>query len=341
MDTTTLQFLWYAVFIMCILAYAAFDGFDIGVGCLHLFAKSDMDRRICINAIGPVWDSNSLWIIITTGVLMAGFPAAFGVLFSALYMPMTLLIFGYIYRSVAIEFRSKIVSRRWRGFWDMMFALSSYCLAFGFGVVIANLIHGLPIDDHGTFIKSLKTLLSSYAILLGCFTTALFMLHGALYLHLKTEGMLQQRMKRWCWRLFIIFGLLWLAVNIVTPSYAAQVTARVEHTPLFALFSFLSILAAGGLFWSLCKNRDGWAFVSSILIILSLVLFYALGTYPNLVRSSINEAYSMTIYNASSTPFTLKILLVIAAAGVPLIFLYMIYSYRVFRGKVEIDTMSY
>ena len=341
MEASTLQFLWYVVFITSMFAYAALDGFDIGVGCLHLFGRSDLDRRIFINAIGPVWDSNSLWVIITTGVLMSGFPTAFGMLFSSLYMPMMVLIFGYVYRSVAIEFRSKIASPKWRVFWDIMFALSSYCLAFGFGVVLASLIHGLPIDQHGDFIRDHSLHLTPYAILLGFFTTALFMLHGALYLHLKTERTLQQRMKRWCWRLFTIFGVLWLIVNTVTPTYEAQVTEHVKHTPLFTLFATISCLGVSGLFWSLWNNRDGWAFISSACIILSLILFYSLGTYPNIVRSCLDENYSLTMYNASSTPFTLKILLGIAAAGVPLFFFYMIYTYRVFRGKVEIDTMSY
>lgn len=341
MEVSTLQFLWYAVFITSIIAYASLDGFDIGVGCLHLFGKSDMDRRIFINAIGPVWDSNSLWVVITTGILMSGFPVAFGMLFSSLYMPMMLLIFGYVYRSVAIEFRSKIASPRWRVFWDVMFALSSYCLAFGFGIVLASLIHGLPFDKHGIFIRDISSLLSPYAILLGFFTTALFMLHGAIYLHLKTDGALQLRMKRWCWRLFTLFGVLWIVVNAVTPTYEAQVTELVQQTPFFIIFALMSTTATIGLAISLWNNRDGWAFLSSSAIIVSLVLFYALGTYPNIVRSSLSESYGFTIYNSSSTPFTLKILLGIAAAGVPLVILYMIYSYRVFRGKVEIDTMSY
>ncbi len=344
MDTELLQILWYSVFILSMFAYAALDGFDIGVGCLHLFAKTDYDRRIFLNAIGPVWDSNSLWVVITSGVLLSGFPMAFSVLFSALYLPMMLLVFGYIYRAVAIEFRSKINSPKWRRYWDCMFAGSSYCLAIGFGVVLANLIHGLPIDEQGHFVKDLSVLLSPYALLLGCFTTLLFMVHGALYLAIKTVGNLHDRLYRWCWRLFVLFAVVWVIVNSVTPLLESQVIALIAGSNglwLFYPLVFLGLSAVVAMGLSIKRRSYAWAFLASAGVILSLIVCYTVGTYPNIVRSSLNEAYSLTIFNASSTPFTLKILLTVAAIGTPLFFLYILYSYRVFRGKVEIDTMSY
>lgn len=341
MEITSAQLLWYVVFITAIFAYAALDGFDLGVGCLHLFTRNDTDRRIFMNAIGPVWDSNSLWVVITGGVLLSGFPPAFATLLSSLYIPMMLLIFCFTYRAVAIEFRSKIASPKWRGFWDVVFALASFGMAFGLGIVTANLIEGLPITQDGDFVKDLSTLFSPYAISVGFFIVILFSLHGSLYLTMKTVGPLHDRLRRWNMRLFALFVFAWVVVNVVTPIYAAHVTAFMHNKPAFYPFAFLGLVGITALYYSLKKASDGWAFMSSCLIILSLVLLYALGTFPNLARSSLNDAYSLTIYNSSSSLFTLKILLGMACAGVPLFLLYISYAYKVFRGKVELDTMSY
>jgi cytochrome bd ubiquinol oxidase subunit II len=341
MELSTAQLIWYIVYGTSIFAYTALDGFDLGVGCLHLFTRNDQDRRIFINAIGPVWDSNSLWVVITTGALMAGFPPAFATLLSSLYIPMMLLIFCFTYRAVAIEFRSKITSPKWRSFWDVIFALASYGLAFGFGIVAANLIQGLPIDQNGDFVREQSNLFSPYAIMLGLFVIVLFMLHGSLYLTLKTVGPLHERLRRWSLRLFTLFVVFWVILNLVTTMYQGQVTEFISNKPAFYPLALLGLIAITSLWVSLKKRCDGWAFISSCMVILSLVLLYSLGTFPNLVRSSLGEAYSLTCFNSSSTLFTLKILLGIAFAGIPLFMLYAAYTYKVFRGKVELDTMSY
>lgn len=341
MNEATLQLLWYIVFITSIFAYAALDGFDLGVGCLHLFTRKDLDRRIFMNAIGPVWDSNSLWVVITGGVLLSGFPPAFSTLFSSLYIPMMLLIFCFTYRAVAIEFRSKMTNPKWRTLWDVVFSSASMGMAFGLGIVTANLIQGLPINQQGEFVKNLGALFTPYSITIGLFAIVLFMLHGSIYLTVKTLGPLHERLKRWNMRLFVLFVLFWTYVNVLTPVHEHQVTHFMQSKPAFYPFAFLGIVGLVLLYSTLKKERYGLAFLSSSIIILSLVLLYALGTYPNLVRSSLNDAYSLTIYNSSSTPFTLKILLGMACAGVPLFLFYLSYAYRVFKGKVELDTMSY
>lgn len=319
-------------------AYAALDGFDIGVGCLHLFARSDLERRIFINAIGPVWDSNSLWVVITGGALFAGFPQAFASLLSTLYIPVMLLIFCYTYRACAIEFRSKIYSPKWRAFWDAVFFVASLGLAFGLGLFLANLIRGLPINAEGECEKALCSLFSSYATIVGFFAVILFMLHGALYLKLKTDGELQARLSGWVNRLTVLFLIFYIALHAITLYYEPQVTERVERVPLVLL---PGIIGCVSLLYSIRKGYDGWAFISSSMIILSLVLLFVLGTYPNILRSTIAPEHSLTIFNASSSPFTLKILLGMAALGAPLFLLYMSYTYKVFKGKVELNTMSY
>lgn len=341
MELGTLQNLWYIVFIATMFAYAALDGFDIGVGCLHLFTRNDLDRRIFINAIGPVWDSNSLWVVISTGALLAGFPDSFATLFSGLYIPMMLLIFCYTYRAVAIEFRSKIYSPKWRSFWDIIFSLASFGLAFGLGLLLANLIRGLPIDQQGNFVKDLSALFSPYAILLGFFSIVLFMLHGALYLKIKTDAKLHERTNRWAWRLFWLFFVFWIAVNGFTLVYERQVVHLMQDHLSCSATALIGIVGLIALSYNLKRQNDGWAFLSSCVVIFSLVLLFALGTYPNIVRSNLNPAYSMTIYNSSSTALTLKILLGMSCAGVPLFLMYISYGYKVFKGKVEINTMSY
>lgn len=340
MELETLQLIWYAVFITSIFAYAALDGFDIGVGCLHLFAKSDVDRRIFLNAIGPVWDSNSLWVVITAGAMLAGFPTAFATLFSALYMPMLLLVFGYVARSVAIEFRSKIENARWRKNWDIIFSLASYSLAFGFGVILANLIKGLPLDHEGNLTSEQLVIFSPYSMLFGLFTTCLFMLHGALFLNMKTDGALQKKVQNLLQNVFLIFFFFWATATILTLIYEPQMTALFRDQPGYLAIVFIALIGLLLIPKMISKKWEGRAFISSFLIIGSLVLTYALGTFPAIVKAT-NPAYSMTFKNASSSLITMNVLCITAAFGVPLFMLYAFYSYRVFRGKVELDTMSY
>lgn len=340
MDLATTQFIWYMVFVASMFAYAALDGFDIGVGCLHLFAKTDLERRIFLNAIGPVWDGNSLWVVITIGTMLGGFPRAFGALFSALYLPMLLLVFGYIVRSVAIEFRSKMESRSWRNCWDRVFAISSLSLALGFGITLASLIQGLPLDEEGELIGNAFSAFPHFALLLGIFTTCLFMLHGALYLNMKTEGELQTRIQNWIQIIYPIFLFLWALITMLTLIFEPKMTDIFRAQPQYFTFVLIGLIGIVSIPIFLAKKREGFAFLSSCLVIASLILNYALGTFPAIVKATV-DTNSMTIYNASTSALTLRILVYFAMAGVPLFFLYSFYTYRVFRGKVQLNTMSY
>jgi cytochrome d ubiquinol oxidase subunit II len=340
MELGTLQLFGYIVFISSLFAYAALDGFDIGVGCLHLLARNDLERRIFLNAIGPVWDGNSLWVIITAGGLLAAFPSAFATLLSTLYLPMLLLVCGYVLRSVAIEFRSKLPSPRWRNGWDCVFALASFCLAFGFGVILANLITGLPIDQDGNLVSETGTIFSAYALLLGVFTTCLFMLHGALYLHMKTEGVLQKFVRDILQNVLLAFFFIWSLLTVLTLIYQLDMTEIFRDQPQYLSVVFIALIGMIAIPKLIHANRDGLAFLSSFLIIASLVLTYALGTYPAIVRAQ-NVQNSLTIYNASASMMTLNVFFIIACLGVPLFLFYACYTYKVFRGKVELNTMSY
>ena len=340
MELETLAFCWYAVFLTAVFAYAALDGFDIGVGLLHLFAKGDFERRIFLNSIGPVWDGNSLWVIIAAGGFLAGFPPAFSMLMSTLYIPALILVAGYTIRAVAIEFRSQLTSLKWRFFWDKVFSLASYLLAVGFGVLVANLIHGLPLNQDGSLSGGPLTLFSPYALVLGLFTTLLFMLHGALFLNMKTEGELNLRIRNWIQNIHLSFFFLWSVITIVTLIFEEHMSTIFKTHPEALGIVFLALIGLTLIPKLVSKNLPGWAFLSSFLIIGSFVLTYALGTFPATLKVLPDEA-SFTIYNSSASKMTLEILLTIALLGVPLFLIYAFCSYKVFKGKVELDTMSY
>src|ERR1700731_333362 len=183
-----LEFIWFSIFVILVTGYAILDGFDLGVGMLHLFSKKDEERRLMLNAIGPVWDGNEVWLVTAGGALFAGFPAVYATICSAFYIPMMILLTGIIFRAVAIEFRSKQPMPWWRWMWDVFFSFASLLIAFALGAAIGNLINGIPLDEHKEFTGNLLSLIQPYAILVGIMSVALFAMHGALYILMKTEG---------------------------------------------------------------------------------------------------------------------------------------------------------
>jgi len=213
-DLWILQLAAYLVFGISVAFYAALDGFDLGVGCLHLFAKSDEERRIFINAIGPVWDGNAVWVILAAGVLFAAFPQVFGTVLPAFYLPFVFLLAGYMFRACAIEFRSKKESKKWRQGWDIAFFLSSFVLTISLGLIIGNLVYGIPVDQFGEADPEEFELLNLYSIVVTLFTICIFMLHGVLYLLMKTEDELHVRLERWARILLVLFFIVFKRISI-------------------------------------------------------------------------------------------------------------------------------
>lgn len=337
-----LDFLWYLVIIAALAFYAVLDGFDLGVGSLHLFTKGDHERRIFLNAIGPVWDGNEVWLVIVGGALFAGFPEAFATIFSSFYVYTMLLVFGLIFRAVAIEFRSKHESPKWRKSWDVAFSFASLLIAFGTGLVLANLVEGIPLNGNKDFVGSFFDFIRPYPILCGLTTVALFSMHGALYLVMKTEGDLHEQLKAWAKKCIAIFIAFYIVFTLATFYYVPYMTDRImDHlglivVPVAAVLMILNIPR------QLNKNNSGWAFLSSALTIVGLFALFAIGSFPTLVRSSIDPVHnSLTIANAASSELTLKVLLIIVVIGLPLVFAYGAYVYRTFRGKVKLDDHSY
>ncbi|VHO04436.1 cytochrome d ubiquinol oxidase subunit II [Candidatus Rhabdochlamydia sp. T3358] len=342
MSISILQHIALLIFLFSAIAYATLDGFDLGVGCLHLFARKDEERRVFLNAIGPVWDGNSVWIVISTGILLAGFPKVFASLLSGLYIPMMLLVFGFMFRSAAMEFRSKKESSLWRRTWDMLFFLASLLISVDLGLILGNLIQGMPLNHTGIILWDQLHFMNPYAFLIACFTLIFFTLHGCLYLLIKTEGDIQKHLLKLSYPLVIAFLVLWLATTLATYAYFPFMMDRIFTYPSLLIFVIISLFGVFCIPYQLYKERFGWAFIGSCIAILSLMLLYAIGTYPDLIISSKDpENLSLSIFNSSSSPITLWVIFIVALAGAPLSIFYVSYVYKIFKGKVKLDSTSY
>lgn len=342
MSDYTLAFLWYLIIGVCVMFYVALDGFDLGVGIMHFFTKKDEEKRVFLNAIGPVWDGNEVWLVIVGGALFAGFPAVYATLFSGFYDFCMFFLACLIFRAVAIEFRSKRESKRWRLIWDTVFSTSSLFIAFGLGVVLGNLFVGMPLDANREFVGSLTIFLRPFPILTGFFTVSLLMMHGSIYLAMKTEGKLHDRLRKWATRCiwtFVGFHIFMTIIAWITQPHMICCFTDKKWCLIIPAATLLTVLNIPRLF---AKNRDGWAFLSSCLCIALLFMIFGMGTFPNLIRSTIDTQYnSLTFLNAAASPLTLKVLLTIVAIGIPLVLVYGFIIYRIFRGKVKIGPTSY
>lgn len=339
MDLNTLWFLLLGVLLA---GYAILDGFDLGVGILHPIARTDTERRILLNSIGPIWDGNEVWLVTFGGALFAAFPEAYATAFSGFYVAFMALLFALIFRAISIEFRGKRPGKRWRGAWDFAFFGSSLLATFLFGVAVGAAMHGVPLDDRGIFVGTLAHQLHPYALLIGVMAVAMFAMHGAIYLTLKTDGELRDRIERWAWRAFGFFLITYVLATIATLLRNSRAEkAFLDAQPWSWILVVLNILAIANIPRSLFKKRFARAFASSSATIALFVALFGLALFPNLVTSNPNEANSLTIYNAASSPATLQIMAWIALMGMPFVLTYTGLVYWTFRGKVELGPQSY
>ena len=321
--------------------YAMLDGFDLGVGILHPLARGDQERRVLLNAIGPIWDGNEVWLVTFGGALFAAFPEVYATVFSGFYTVFMLLLLALIFRAVSIEFRGKRQSAWWRRIWDYGFCASSTLAALLFGMAVGHAMIGIPLDQRGVFIGQFTDLLGGYPLLVGLMTVALLAMHGAIYLYLKTTGPLQTRVRRWMWHSFGLFMVLYLLTTIITLITIPRASANIQHMPWLWAVVLLNVLAVGNIPRSIFAGRPGQAFASSCVTIGCLVALFGLAGYPNLVTSQPDPTHSLTIYNAASSPKTLGIMAVIAAIGMPFVLTYTAIVYWTFRGKVTLTDHSY
>lgn len=339
---TNLEFGWFTIFVILLIGYAILDGFDLGVGILHFFARSDQERRVMLNSIGPVWDGNEVWLVTAGGALLAGFPDIYATMLSAFYTPFMIFLTGLIFRAVAIEFRSKQPMQWWRTMWDSIFFLGSLIITFMLGLMVGNLIRGIPLDQYKEFTGQLQDLLQPYPFLVGLMTVSLFMMHGSIFILMKTEGAFHDKMRKWSVSCIIFFIVLYAVTTVATLIYMPHMLHAFQERPFFFILAVLNILAVANIPREINKGRDGFAFLCSCFNIICLLALYAIGTYPNVVRSiSHPDLYSLTIYNSASSDLTLKILFLFAFIGMPLVIAYTIVIYYIFHGKVKLDTHSY
>jgi len=332
---------WFLVVGGVFSGYAILDGFDMGAGAWHLFIKKEENRRIALNAIGPVWDGNEVWLVIGGGALFAGFPEVYATVFSAMYIPFMLFLFVLIFRAVSIEFRSKEKMKWWRQSWDISYSLSSILLAFLLGVVLGNILLGMPIDATKEFSGNWISFLNPYALMVGLTTLALFMLHGALYLIMKTKGRLYTKMSLLAKRAIIFFILTFSLVSVYSLIYIPHLTDRFRQEPWLFLVPVLAFLSIANIPRLISKRKYRQSFIFSSITIAMLLILVAVELYPVLILSTTDPAYSLTIYNSSSSERSLEIMLIIAAIGAPLVVAYTTFVFWTFRGKVELDESSY
>ncbi len=336
-----LNFVWFILLGILLIGYAILDGFDLGVGILHLLTKTDKDRRIMLNSIGPVWDGNEVWLVTAGGALFAAFPDVYATLASGFYLAVFLLLFSLIFRAIAIEFRSKESMLWWRQMWDVSFSVSSFFTSFVFGVVIGNLVWGIPLDAHGEYAGTFLRLFHPYSLLVGMTTVALFMMHGAIYVVMKTEGDLHERIRGWVNNCIIFFVMCYITTTMVTLVYIPGMAERMRDHPAFFIIPFLNMLAIANIPRCIHRGKEFEAFLSSCASVAALIFLFGLGVFPNLVASNPSPEFSLNIYNAASSQKTLGIMLIIAMIGIPFVLAYTVSIYWIFRGKVKLTESSY
>ena len=337
-----LHLIWFILIGILFAGYAVLDGFDLGVGALHLLTKTDEERRIMMNSIGPVWDGNEVWLVTAGGALFAAFPQVYATLASGFYLAVMLLLFSLIFRAVAIEFRSKQKRPAWRGFWDTAFSVSSILASFVLGVALGNLVWGLPLDANKIFRGTFLDLFNPYTILVGITTVALFMMHGVIYLVLKTQGDFQKRIRqRWVNNCIIFFIICYAILTMATLVYLPFMVHKLREYPFLFIIPLLNMLAVANIPREIFHGRDFRAFLSSCAAVFLLIVLFAGGIFPFWAASRPDPVHGLTIYNAASSEKSLNYMFNIALLGMPFVIGYTSAIYWIFRGKVKITKDSY
>ena len=336
-----LNIVWFVLVGVLFTGYAVLDGFDLGVGALHLFVKKDEQRRLMLNSIGPVWDGNEVWLVTGGGALFAAFPEAYATVFSGFYLAFMLLLVCLIFRAVAIEFRSKEPWVWWRKTWDFAFSASSIVSSLLIGVAMGNLVRGISLGADREYQGTFLDLLNPYSLFFGLTTVLLFAMHGAIYVSMKTDGEVQSIVRSWIPRLIGVFLAFYFIFNLYTIVDVEWVLNSVRSRPwVFAVVS-VNILIVLNIPREISKGREFRAFLSSCVGMCLMMATFGLTYFPYMVRSNPILENSLTIYNASSSPKTLGIMLIIAAVGVPIVLAYTASIYWIFRGKTTLTKHSY
>lgn len=335
-----LETIWFILWGVLWAVYFMLDGFDLGAGTLTPFiARNDTEKRLVYNSMGPFWDGNEVWLITAGGVTFAAFPNTYAVMFSALYTPLLLLLFALILRGVALEFRGKEDAGSWRRFWDVCHFIGSFVPALLLGVAFANIFQGIPIDGEGIFHGNLLTLLNPYGLLGGVLFVLLFVVHGALWLAIKTEEPLSGKAGNMAARLWSVPLVVAVVFLVATWFFTNLYNNYLAYPALWVipLITVAALLATRGF---IAKQAWWKAWFASCLTIVGATLFGVTGLYPNLLPSSINPEYSLTIFNSASSPLTLKIMLGVALTFVPIVIVYQVWSHYLFKDKLTDEDLA-
>jgi len=335
-----LPIIWFILWGVLWAVYFMLDGFDLGMGTLMPFlAKDETDRRVIYRALGPFWDGNEVWLITAGGVTFAAFPTTYAVMFSGLYSALMLILFALILRGVSIAFRGHVDNPRWQRVWDTGFFLGSFLPGLLLGVAFANLFKGLPIDADGIYQGTLFTLLNPYGLAGGILFVLLFIVHGSLWLAVKSHGDLHLRAGRLAaktWPVLLIMAVLFLLATMRWTSLFDNYAAR----PVLLLIPVVAVAALIAMRAFIHRAQWWRAWFASALTIVGITLFGVVGLFPDLLKSSLNPAYSLTVFNSSSSPLTLKIMLGVALVFVPLVIAYQIWVHFLFKDKVQPEDLA-
>jgi cytochrome d ubiquinol oxidase subunit II len=330
MDLNTV---WFVLVTILFIGFFFLEGFDYGVGILlPLLAKQEDERRAVINSIGPVWDGNEVWMITAGGALFASFPNVYATLFSGFYLALVLLLVALILRGVAFEFRGKLPGKGWHSLWDWAIFTGSLLPALLWGVTVANLMRGFAIEQDMNYYGGLLPLLNPYALLGGLVFISLFSMHGANFLARKVTGVVLDRAKKTAFSFWIAATILTIAF-VAWTFFATDILTKPGINGLVpAVLAALTLLATG---WFIRSGKSGLAFIAGSLTIVFATLMVFTGLYPRILVSTIDPSWSLTIVNAASSPYTLKVMTIVAVIFVPIVLVYQGWTYWVFRKRVE------
>lgn len=330
-----LEVIWFILITVLFVGFFFLEGFDFGVGMIMPFlGKTDTQRRVIINTIGPHWDGNEVWFITAGGAMFAAFPNWYATLFSGFYMALFLLLLALIGRGVAFEFRSKLENARWRSIWDWVIFTGSLLPPFLWGIALANLMRGVPIDEDMNYVGTFWDLINPYSLASGVSIVLLFLLHGSLFLSLKTDGELREKARNFAMRIGIWTTVAMFLFIILSYWQTDMFTRRGINPGAVPILAGMALVSVR--FFLLAK-KEGWAFVMTGLTIALSTVTVFMSLFPRVMISSLNPDWSLTIYNASSSPYTLKIMTIIALSVVPIVLVYQAWTYWVFRKRVTAD----
>jgi cytochrome d ubiquinol oxidase subunit II len=335
-----LQIIWFLLWGLLWAVYFILDGFDLGMGTLLPFlAKTDEERRIIFHAAGPFWDGNEVWLITAGGVTFAAFPLAYSVMFSALYAPLLILLFALIFRAVSFEFRNKIDHPQWRCAWDAMQFLGNFVPALLLGVAFANLFMGIPINEQGVYMGNLFSLLNVYGLLGGLFFVAMFALHGAIWLAIRSEGVMHQKglsAAKTLWPILTVLAVVFLlATAYFTPLYNNYLS-----TPVLMIIPILAVVLLLTLRFLLAGAMLKSSFFASAGFMLFVTFFGVIGMFPAIIPSNLSPAASITVARAASSELTLSIMLCVALVCVPVVIAYQSWVYWIFSHKITKEDLG-